>query len=265
MNKPGSILGVGFTAEIYAWRDGWVLKLFNQGIPRGAVEFEANLTRTVHSTGLPVPAVGEVLEVDGRYGLELERLDGISMLEAMANEPEKFQVYADQLAELQSESQKHRMPELPDLGERLRRKIMNVQTLPERVRAAALEMLVGLPEDDKLCHGDFHPGNILLSAHGPVIIDWIDAAHGSPILDFARSTLLFGGVQLPAEFPGAGQLNPILEDFYDAYRKRYFELNPVDPQEFNRWLPVVAAARLDENIYYDEQRLLSIAKKLVDA
>ena len=72
-------IALGFTAEIYAWKDGQVLKLFNQGISRSAAETEANLTRIVHATGLPVPAVGEIVEINGRFGLEYERVDGVTM------------------------------------------------------------------------------------------------------------------------------------------------------------------------------------------
>lgn len=58
-------IALGFTAEIYAWKDGQVLKLYKSEISRDTVEYEARLTRTVHATGLPVPAVGEIIEIDG--------------------------------------------------------------------------------------------------------------------------------------------------------------------------------------------------------
>ena len=83
-------IALGFTAEIYAWHDGQVLKLYNPGISRDTVEYEANLTRMVHATGLPVPAVGEIIEIDGRFGLEMERVDGISMLQALTQQPWKL-------------------------------------------------------------------------------------------------------------------------------------------------------------------------------
>lgn len=264
MARLDAPIAIGFTAEIYAWRDGWVLKLFNPGRSRENVEYEAELSRTVYATGLPVPAVGEVLEVEGRFGLELERIDGISMLEALTRRPWMYHKFALQLAELQAKMHTRQLPELPSQCERLRRKITYAEKLPEEVRSAALKAWKRIPEDDKLCHGDFHPGNILLSQRGAVIIDWIDAARGSPLLDVARSTLIFGGIHLPPNFPGRRPLNLILGRFYQAYRERYFELNELDPKELERWLPVVAAARLDENIYFDEERLLSIAKRLVD-
>lgn len=38
---------------------------------------------------------------------------------------------------------------------------------------------------DTVVHGDFHPGNVLLAAHGPVIIDWSDTAITQPFVDVA--------------------------------------------------------------------------------
>lgn len=56
-------IAIGFTAEIFALNDGQVLKVFNLGVSRSTVETEASLTRTVHATGLPVPAMGEIVEI----------------------------------------------------------------------------------------------------------------------------------------------------------------------------------------------------------
>ncbi len=252
----------GFTAEIFDWKPGWVLKLFNQGISRCTVEVEASAARQVYASGLPVPAVGEVLEMSGRFGLEYERVDGISMLQAVMQRPWRFIAYARQLAELQAEIHAVRLPELPSQKDRLEGKIRRVAILPEDVRQAALQALQSLPEQDWLCHGDFHPGNILLSARGPVIIDWLDGSHGSPVMDVARSTLLFGGGPLPT---GTPRVVSILQGwYYREYIRRYRQLNPFDPGEMAKWIPVAAAARLWENIHYDEPRLLSIAKKLVE-
>jgi uncharacterized protein (TIGR02172 family) len=263
MTLPGTPIARGFTAEIYPWKEGWILKLFNAGISRPAVEHEANKTRIVHATGLPVPAVGEITEIEGRFGMELERLEGISMLDALTKSPWKYPKFARQLAELHLDMHTRRVPELPTLGETLARKINQAEKLPENVRQAALKALEKLPDDDKLCHGDFHPGNILLTENGPVIIDWIDGSRGRPILDVARSSLLFGGGNIPSTIPGARLLRILQSNFYHIYQQRYFRVNPDKQKEFEQWLPVVAAGRLNEGIYYDEERLLAIAQRLV--
>ncbi len=256
-------IGRGFTAEIYDWKEGWILKLFNAGISRTAVEHEANKTRIVHATGLPVPDVGEIIEIEGRFGMELERVDGISMLDALTKSPWRYPALARQLAKLHADMHTRRVPELPSLAETLTWKINRAEKLPENVRQAALKALEKLPDDDKLCHGDFHPGNILLTQRGPVIIDWIDGSRGRPILDVARSSLLFGEGNIPSSIPGAWFLRILQRSFYRIYQRRYFQLNPGDRQEFDHWVPVVAAGRMNEGIYYDEDRLLALAQRLV--
>ncbi len=257
----GTPIATGFTAEIFAWKQGWVLKLFNQGIPRSTVEIEASAARKVHASGLPVPAVGELVEMSGRFGLEYEQVQGVSMLQAIMQRPWKFVAYARRLAELQAEMHKVRLPGMPSQKDRLEWKIRRAGILPEDVRQAALLALEKLPEQDWLCHGDFHPGNILLSERGPIIIDWLDGSHGSPLMDVARSSLLFGGGPLPSGTPRV--VSSLQGWFYQVYLQRYRQLNPINGEGLAQWIPVAAAARLWENIRYDEPRLLALASRLV--
>ncbi len=254
-------IATGLTAEVFAWKDGWVLKLFNQGIPRTTVEVEAYASRKVQACGLPVPAVGELVEVNGRFGLEYERVQGVSMLQDLMQRPWRFITHARQLAWLHAELHRVRLPDMPAQKERLEWKIRLAKVLPETVRQAALQALKNLPEQDWLCHGDFHPGNILLSERGPLIIDWLDGTHGSPVMDVARSSLLFGGGPLPA---GTPRVVSFLQGwYYQVYLHRYLQLNPFDRKELVQLIPVAAAARLWENIHYDEPRLLALARQLV--
>jgi len=82
MNKDLSRpLAYGRTAEIYAWQEGQVLKLFYDWFGLENIGYEARVARAVHASGLPVPAVGEIIGVNGRNGLVYQRVDGHSMWE----------------------------------------------------------------------------------------------------------------------------------------------------------------------------------------
>jgi aminoglycoside phosphotransferase (APT) family kinase protein len=50
---------------------------------------------------------------------------------------------------------------------------------------AQLHEIEAPPElgDGRLLHMDFHPGNVILSPDGPVVIDWGIARAGEPILE----------------------------------------------------------------------------------
>ncbi|MBE0411731.1 MAG: phosphotransferase [Anaerolineales bacterium] len=85
----GTPLAVGRTAEIFAWPDERILKLFRPGRDKAEVQIEAQKTQAVHAAGLPVPAVYGLVEIDGRAGILYERITGISLLELSQTKPWK--------------------------------------------------------------------------------------------------------------------------------------------------------------------------------
>jgi len=103
-----------------------------------------------------------------------------------------------------------------------------------------------MPDNDRLCHGDFHPDNILMTAQREIIIDWIDATHGNPLADLARSTIIVLG----ASGNSSRGLLPraLVRILHAATIRYYFKLGPGGEDEYKRWLPIVAAARLSQEI-----------------
>ena len=47
-------IAYGRTAEIYAWQNGQVLKLFYDWFKLEAIQYEQRIVQTVHASGLPV-------------------------------------------------------------------------------------------------------------------------------------------------------------------------------------------------------------------
>ena len=195
----------GMTAEVYAWDETRVLKLFREGWPADRVAYEAAIARVVHAGGWPVPAVGDLVEVDGRRGLLYERVEGSSMMDCIARRPWTFSRYTRLWAELHAGLHAGRtVPELPSQRTELANRIQTAQVLPPDLRQAALRALDAMPDGDRLCHGDLWPGNVLMSPRGPIVIDWICATRGNPLADVARSSVLvLGGARLAALLVGA--------------------------------------------------------------
>ena len=244
MGKP---IALGRTAEIYAWQESQIVKLFYDWVPEGNVRDEARISRAVHAAGLPAPAVGDVVEIDGRFGLIYERVDGMSMFEVLPARPWQLLSYARSLAELHT--QMHRdaaIDGIPSQRERLEHKIRQAKGLDPELREAALTTLEHMPVGVSLCHGDFHPGNVLVTTKDPVIIDWANATIGNPIADVARTSILL----LEASQSGAQSWieRTALAWFHTVYLKRYFRLSPGGEAQYRKWLPIVAAARMSEGI-----------------
>ncbi len=264
MKELGSPIAYGRTAEIYPWLDNQVLKLYFDGFPREAIAHEARLAEIVHRSGLPVPAVGEMVAVNGRIGLIYERVAGAALFEVMPQKPWTIFRYARRMAELHVAMHSRTIEQaIPLQRQRLAEKIEAARALPDVLRERVLAALAQMPDGDQLCHGDFHPANVLATPQGEVIIDWIDATRGNPLADLARSSIIAQGVAATAQTTSAIE-KLFVRLFHAVYLRRYFTLRPAGRVEYGRWLPIVAAARLSENIPEVEAWLLAQAEKLVD-
>jgi hypothetical protein len=109
--------------------------------------------------------------------------------------------------------------------------------------------------------GDYHPGNVLLTKSGPIVIDWMTASTGSPWTDVARTSLL---LSIGAKAAGK-QVRPIIRTviklYHRTYLNHYRRRKPDTEKEMDRWTPAIAAARLSENILPEREALIRIVEE----
>ena len=210
---------------------------------------------------MKTPAAFKTVEVEGRFGIVFERVTGVTMLQVFRSRPWLVFRLAKGFAELHAAMHACQVSGLPSMQERLIEKIQTARPLPVHLQELALSALQRLPVGSQVCHGDFHPDNILMTEQGPVIIDWIDATAGHPLGDLARTALLTRYGALPPEMPLAWVITLVRDLFYRVYIRRYCQLTQTRIDDLNPWLGIVAAARLNEGIDEEEVNLLRIAQK----
>ena len=241
----GMLIGKGAMADVFAWGENRVIKLFLRELPLSKVEQEFRAARSVAASGLPVPSVFEMAEVEGRHGIVFERLHGASMLAQVQARPWKLCWAARQLAELHAHVHSRAGPgDLPTFREILRRRITANSKASEHAHSEALGELEKLADGEALCHGDFHPDNILFTEGGVSIIDWSGASRGDPIGDVACTCHLIQNASLPPWTPRYMHLLLTISRrlLHATYLKRYFELRPGGRDQIAAWLPVLAKA-----------------------
>ena len=62
--------------------------------------------------------------------------------------------------------------------------------LPKHIATGVLALIERLQPGDELCHGDLHPGNVIMTAEGPRLLDWTGAIRGPAALDLAFSHII---------------------------------------------------------------------------
>ncbi|MCL2776133.1 MAG: aminoglycoside phosphotransferase family protein [Oscillospiraceae bacterium] len=240
------VVGQGATTKIY--RDGnTAIKLY-ENAPPSEVENEAMRQRFAFDAGLPVPAVFGVRRLgENVTALDMEYINGHPLMRpGMDKDERKSAIHS--LIKLQCMVHKVHADGLPKQADCLAWKIENSKYIGKPLIDRLLDLLNRLNDDsDNLCHGDFHPLNVLYNGTKHWIIDWVDATAGSPLADACRTYLIF----LEHMKRSAG-----------IYLRVFCKETSVKSEDVLAWLPVIAAARLSENMD-DKSRtwLLSLIKE----
>ena len=232
----GERLGRGLSSDVHAWHYGLVVKVFKPGF-EDLARVEAERSNTVHSAGVPSPAVHDLVAVGDRLGLVFDRIDGPRALD------------------------------LPDAASITAREHVGIHDiaapadLPRLIDTLADLGIEGLPDGDRIFHGDFHPGNLL--AHGDQwsVIDWSNAHRAPPAADVACSVLAIGYRGLRAG-PDASRVHRRRIRAADTYLRRYTALRPENLDDLTLWTTAIGTLLLErepDTAFADELRRQWIA------
>jgi len=161
-DPPGPLIGAGRAADVYAIGPDRVLRRYRTPFD---VRPEAEIMGYLAQAGYPVPAVYDAAGPD----LVMERLDGRDMLADLARRPWLARRHGRTLADLHNR-------------------------LHQIAAPAGWPQVVG--PGDKVLHLDLHPGNVMLTSRGPVVIDWSNVRSGPAGADVAMAYLIMASSEV---------------------------------------------------------------------
>lgn len=262
----GKVIGEGRTAEVMEYGEGTILKLYRDEVSEHYVDLEYRISTFVYEQGVLTPQPHERVVVEGRQGIVYQQIHGPSLLKLIGVKPWRISSFARQMAALH-----HSLHQLEGMGEageqkkRLEQNIIAAPMLDMEEKSLILSQLSLLPEGEKLCHGDFHPDNVLMDKE-LWVIDWMTAVTGSPAADAARSVVMFSMGAMPKHASLFTKIFISLarKRLTSQYTREYLRLSGISPADIERWILPIAAARLIEwlPVPEKEQLVREIRKRL---
>ena len=218
-DRPGPLVGAGRAADVYALDERRVLRRYRNG---ESSEREAAVMAYLAGAGFPVPRVHDASGPD----LVLERLGGRDMLADLSARPWLARRHARTLAGLHDR--------------------LHAITAPPSLRAP-------FGPGGRVLHLDLHPGNVMLTPAGPVVIDWSNVAAGPAAADVAMAWLIIATSEVDAP---PLLLRPAISSVRAVLLRRFRALVRDDPRPE---LARVARARMaDRNVRPAEARRLQV-------
>lgn len=227
--------------EVYKCEDA-IVKVFEESHPKSDVFNEALITARIEETGLDIPKVKEVFQVDKKWAIAIEYKDGKTLEEMMESDKKNLEKYMEDFVDLQLEIHKKTSPLLKGMKDKLVRQINSLKELDATNRYELLTRLESMPKHNKVCHGDFNPSNVIVGKNGKMtVVDWAHATQGNASADAAMTYLLFALKD---------------QDTADLYMKLFCKKSDTPRQYVQQWLPIVAAAQLTKDNELEKEFLM---------
>jgi Ser/Thr protein kinase RdoA (MazF antagonist) len=235
------IIGVGNTATVYEWQENKVLKLFHEGYPLDAVEREFHNAFVLNQMSFHKPYAYEIVSLNGRHGIIYDQAAGESLLDWVLKTGD-IHTCAKYMANLHKEIIYNQVTDVPNYKDFLYWGIHNSSKIDAKRREEVLNKMDALPEGDSLCHGDFHPGNIIISDGKGMVIDFMNVCHGNPLYDIARTVFLVEYTPIPEDVED----KELMRNFKKSLADLYLMNMDITRDMIKDYLEVIIAARTGE-------------------
>lgn len=237
-----NLIAKGNTASVYL-SDHKVIKVFNDGLPETQAFYEADRQRFAYDCGLPVPRVYDVITIDGKQALIMENIQGSTLGDMLNKDKEHakryLQISVDVQMKIHAVTEKQAGNRIREekaqygMADKLASQIRSARFPDSRYMEVLIRELCSRTFPANFCHGDFHVFNIIMQDGTPVVIDWVDSSFGDVCADVCRSYLLYSAASW---------------ELADLYLDLYCKKSGISKPEIVSWAPVIAGARLSENV-----------------
>ncbi len=242
----GAPIAKGNTADIYLYNNK-IVKVFNDYLPDSEAFYEASKQEYAFSCGLSVPKVYSVTKIGGKQAIIMEYIEGKTLADLYFENKEHAEYYLDISVDVQLKIHSIIPETIEPMVKKLHHQIEGAPILAKRQKSYLIEKLDSMIFETRLCHGDFHLFNLIMTDNKISIKDWVDSSAGDIHADIYRTYLLYSQLSL---------------ELAEMYLRLYCEKSGLLKSDVFQWAPIIAGARLFESVETESKdRLMAIINK----
>jgi thiamine kinase-like enzyme len=243
--KNLQLIAQGGEANIYNFENDKILRVLRS--PNGKTfETEKRLFPILTEYNINVPTVYDYIEIEGLPAQVMQKVVGNTMLDQMQQHPLKMKQQIKRLAAMHAQLFDIQINcGLHSIENVFNYFISQPPCFDKKLIDFASNIMKELPINNYICHGDFHPGNILIQDDTCYIIDWSGAYRSNFVSDIAHTYLLM--THIP-EIPGQSHIQHAIISFIGSYMAKTYlqeilKLKEFSLAEFSKWTVIMSLLR----------------------
>jgi len=264
MSLIGKKIGSGKSSEVFEYGEDKILKLFYAKSKHETIKWEYDKLLDAMDKGVPVPAVHDFIEYNGRLGIVAERIKGKTFWDTLVQHV-KGKSFWDTLVHRIVKAGDGKNGGLPGLitdGIRLiaqtlhcihsvKAELMDTsrmvlaraarynKVITDSEREAVLSVLDSLPNDGTVCHGDPNFDNILINNGNAAYIDWYFMGSGYFMYDIAEFVITTRYLYMNPVILGTRFINFMekhSEEIIRIFFEEYTRISGLEITDLDIWL-----------------------------
>lgn len=267
MNSKAKLIAEGHWGRVFDLGDSRVAKYFRADAHPMSIKLEAEVANVAFALGVPTPKPISFETEPEKGFIIFERVDGETLAQHILPRPWRIIWATKEMAKILAKTHSVQISGVHSVKSHFEERIQRATELTDVQKNKALEILSKLEDGDRLCHTDYHPGNVMVEGQICKVIDWGGATQGHPMADLTHTYVLNKVDGVLEEFSWAQrtlilamrrlyvELFLLFYAKYSGYRYRQIKA------EIKRWIIPVAAARLASYGDFETPALLKVLKK----
>lgn len=228
--KNCTVIGRGATGMIYAYEGDKIVKVFPLDYPIYKIESEFNGARLFNRANLPSPMCYEIVSSDKGYGIVLERIEGITLTQAISKNPSGLNYFVEKMICLMRDIHNISVDNIHLVCSAKEKYLAYLSECSGYYSLSELNslrnLILAIPDRATLIHGDFHTENIMVKNDGTLmLIDFAEVCYGHPIFD-----IMAEGAVIPVTLENDPKLaesylgisSELMQQIWKSYIRHYF-------------------------------------------